>query len=487
MTMTLLKPFNTPTQFMYPPVIPAATLDTHALQKGQADAAYQAASDVLGSLAGLSVVAGKGLYGSANDTLAMYNLSTYMRSISNPADQAAFMTSIGLGTGDEPTFAGLTVTGDVVFSGTSLRTTAEQMIVNSNFAQMNSGYTGTTAQTGGMVIIRGRNGSKSVLNATGAGVFTPGVDGVSDPSVTVAFNLLDLANQPNTGDIVYISGTTLNSGLYEVSGRDSGPDVIYLRSTNHGETDRVLDFTLDDVQAEENDAIQIQVVNVTSVRASGTTLQVATGSSSSAFTYKTLFTTSDAPDSLTVTRDSTNYDNSTGSLADNFSGIDTVLGDHESRLSTAEGTISTQGTSISTLQTDVGSLQDFDSSLGGTGGADLIGVNTSGTGLTGPKVQDALQALKSAIDGVGSPTPHDATFNNTSSWTLNNGVYKIAVSAGTHGKGTKPTVDVWSLVSGDVYQVDNERVIVQVDDMSGDFTIYVSGADDRFAGKYVVR
>ena len=89
--------------------------------------------------------------------------------------------------------------------------------------------------------------------------------------------------------------------------------------------------------------------------------------------------------------------------------------------------------------------------------------------------------------GGGGPSPsgpaerHVGTFNNTTDWTLNTGLYELTVTAATHGKGVTPNVLVYETV-GLTFELVNTVVILNA---SGDVTIQVTSTpDNRFNGKW---
>lgn len=84
----------------------------------------------------------------------------------------------------------------------------------------------------------------------------------------------------------------------------------------------------------------------------------------------------------------------------------------------------------------------------------------------------------------GGPAERFSTiFNATSSWTLASPDYTIAITAGVHGKGTTPNVQIYELVSGS-YELVYPTISI---DVSGNVTIKVNESPDtRFAGAILI-
>ena len=125
-------------------------------------------------------------------------------------------TNLGVGTGDSPTFAGGTFTGDVLVqgnmsvTGASVVTSSEIQLISDNHLYLNAGYTTAVGQTGGLVV----NFQPSATATTvAAGGFTAGVNAVSNPRVITVGSATFAA-----GDIVQFSGANKpeNNGLFEV-------------------------------------------------------------------------------------------------------------------------------------------------------------------------------------------------------------------------------------------------------------------------------
>lgn len=74
----------------------------------------QAFDDGLNSIAGLTTSADKMIYTTAADTYAVAALTAFARTLLDDANAAAARTTLGLGTTDAPTLAGLTLTGPFI-------------------------------------------------------------------------------------------------------------------------------------------------------------------------------------------------------------------------------------------------------------------------------------------------------------------------------------------------------------------------------------
>lgn len=135
---------------------------------------------------------------------------------------------------DTVEFGGDVVVGNLSVTGTKFTNSAETVLVADNHTYVNAGYTTNSAQTGGLVV--NYLPTSTTDDTVGAGVFTAGSDGVSDPTVTTQG-----AATFSAGDLVQISGSAENDGLYEVHTHSIG--TLTIRSTADGVTNQVEDFT----------------------------------------------------------------------------------------------------------------------------------------------------------------------------------------------------------------------------------------------------
>ena len=152
--------------------------------------------------------------------------------------------------------------GDLTVSGTKFTNSAETVLVADNHTYVNAGYTTNSAQTGGLVV--NYLPTSTTDDTVGAGVFTAGVDGVSDPTVTTQGG-----GTFSAGDLVQISGSAENDGLYEVHTHSTGtPNTLTIRSTADGVTNQVEDFTNGQFVANAGDTgATITKVTVSVIRA----------------------------------------------------------------------------------------------------------------------------------------------------------------------------------------------------------------------------
>lgn len=139
---------------------------------------------------------------------------------------------------------------------------AENVDFAANFLLLNSDYALPVAQTGGVAVSYLPTATKTTT--VGYGVFTPGVDGVSDPTVTTLGAATFALN-----DLILVLGTANdgeNDGLYEVVSHAA--NLLTLRSTDAGVTDRAEAFTRDQLVANAGDVgATIVKVNIAVLRA----------------------------------------------------------------------------------------------------------------------------------------------------------------------------------------------------------------------------
>jgi len=235
------------------------------------------------SFAALATAADKLPYTTGADTWAETAITAAGRAILDDADAAAQATTLGLGTGSAVTHASLTLTGAlsvagaVSFTGTPVLVDAEHVDLRSNYLQLNLDYVTAVAQTAGFVA----NYLPTATATTVNGNYTAGVDGVSDPTVVTTGSATFAVT-----DLVMISGSTNNDGLYEVQGHTG--TTLALKSTSNGVTNRVELFTLDQLVAGASDGAAITKVTVSALRC-GTDGAWETGSGSqTGITYSDL-------------------------------------------------------------------------------------------------------------------------------------------------------------------------------------------------------
>jgi hypothetical protein len=170
---------------------------------------------------------------------------------------ATLRTSLGLGTGDDVQFSMVTathgvfsgnvdVTGNLRVQGSKTYIEGEFVASAANYTLLNAGYTTNSAQEVGFVA--NYLPTSTTDSTTGAGVFTAGVDGVSDPTVTTAGS-----GTFSASDLILIAGSAnaANDGLYEVVSHTG--TTLTIRSTSNGTTDQIEGFTADQFEAHAGD------------------------------------------------------------------------------------------------------------------------------------------------------------------------------------------------------------------------------------------
>lgn len=117
--------------------------------------------------------------------------------------------------------ANLTMTGDLRVQGSRVFVDAENVQLRQNYSVFNADYVTDAAQSGGIVV----NYDPTVTTTTvAAGGFVAGVDAVSNPTVEVAATAGFAA-----ADIILISGSTTNDGVYEVDALLAAPARLRIR------------------------------------------------------------------------------------------------------------------------------------------------------------------------------------------------------------------------------------------------------------------
>lgn len=151
--------------------LPIANGGTGATTAGAALTALggQPIDATLTALAGLATGADKVAYSTGTDTFSQADLTSFARTLLDDANAGAARTTLGVGTGDSPTFAGLTIadTGNIVLAtgtGTKIGTATGQKLGFFNAAPVaqQAGTGETTGATGG-------GGTTAHINATFTG------------------------------------------------------------------------------------------------------------------------------------------------------------------------------------------------------------------------------------------------------------------------------------------------------------------------------
>lgn len=206
---------------------------------------------------------------------------------------ATARTSLGLGTGNSPEFTNMTLTGNLKVNGAMEVVLSTIDIHAADYMILNGAYTSNTAMAAGVAIVtKGSTTTQSVA----AGGFTAGSVGVGNPAIEVSST-----TGFSGGDLVQVSGSTSNDGIYEVQGVLTTPTRLDLRGV--GLHARVEDFTKNDVTTEAG-AGTVTKCTVTVLRA-GTdgALEVASGNTTG-FSFVDIATQGSKSESVTsITND----------------------------------------------------------------------------------------------------------------------------------------------------------------------------------------
>jgi hypothetical protein len=151
--------------------LPIANGGTGATAAGAALTALggQPLDATLTALAGLATGADKLAYSTGTDTFSQTDLTSFARTILDDANAGAVRTTLGVGTGDSPTFAGLTIAdaGNIVLAtgtGTKIGTATGQKL-----AFYNSTPVVQHSTTGEITGVSGGSGTNIHANATFTG------------------------------------------------------------------------------------------------------------------------------------------------------------------------------------------------------------------------------------------------------------------------------------------------------------------------------
>lgn len=123
-------------------------------------------------------------------------------------------SALALGLADSPTFAGLTVNGNLLVNGTKTFVHGEVQEFTNEYLTLNADYTGNTAMSVGLVTTL-----RAINNTSVTGSFVAGF-GQTDARVTVADANLFVAH-----DLIHVHGATINNGFYEVRAVE-GSDLV---------------------------------------------------------------------------------------------------------------------------------------------------------------------------------------------------------------------------------------------------------------------
>lgn len=171
------------------------------------------------------------------------------------------------------------VSGNLAVTGATIASDAEVHLITDPHINLNQDYTSTSATTSGVVV--NYQATSTATLCSGAGVFTAGVAGVSNPTVTTTSSATF-----SLGDIIQIAASTdtTNNGLFEVLSHVG--TLLTIRGV--GLTGTVEDFSQTQFASTTDINCIIHKVNVSCMR-SGTDGAWETGKgSASGITYSDL-------------------------------------------------------------------------------------------------------------------------------------------------------------------------------------------------------
>lgn len=209
------------------PAAQAPAKAVYATGGGQAlvpsDISAQPVDATLTALAALATGADKLAYSTGADTFSQTDFTAFARMLLDDASQGVARTTLGVGTTDSPTFAGLTVAGDLNVTGARVVIGGEKTAIADNYVDLNANYITEAAQECGFVANYDPSPGVAQQNIA-AGGFVAGVPAVSNPTVEVAATTGFVA-----GQIVRVQGSTLNDGFYEVDGLLATPARLRIK------------------------------------------------------------------------------------------------------------------------------------------------------------------------------------------------------------------------------------------------------------------
>ena len=282
-----------------------------------------------------------------------------------------------IATTSSPEFAGLTITGDILHQGGSFLGDAEQIDLRANYLLQNTDYVAAVGVTAGLVA--NYLPTATADTTVGAGVVTAGVDGVSDPTITTVGAATFAAT-----DIVMISGSDNdgeNDGIFEVQGHAG--NVLTLKSTDNGVSNRVEAFTLDQVTANAGDVgMAITKITVTVLRTGADGIWEVGSGSQTGIVYSDLLRASDVGSIAQA------YDASLVSLAALATAADklpyaTALDTYAETGLTAYARTLLDDADAATARATLGLKDTWTMAVLGAWAIDGDGANTNGAGLVG--------------------------------------------------------------------------------------------------------
>jgi uncharacterized delta-60 repeat protein len=167
--------------------------------------------------------------------------------------------AMNLNVGGDVTVTGTTILdGNLIVNGTTTSVDSEVVNIADNYMAINSGYTAASAETGGLVVNYLPTDLKHTIGSFG---FVAGVVGVSPVRLGVSESTIIFTS----GDIVQISGSVQNDGIYEFQNYPNSGE-IHLRGI--GGVAPTEDFSQNQLVTDTSSGT-ITKVNVSVIRANG--------------------------------------------------------------------------------------------------------------------------------------------------------------------------------------------------------------------------
>ena len=190
-------------------------------------------------------------------------------SLINAASAAGARSTLGLDTGNSPTFTDLTLTGNLTVNGVRTTVGGETTAFSDNYLNLNSGYTADAAQSVGIVA----NYDPTTVTTTVNGSYVAGINATSNPTVGTTG-----AATFSAGDIIQITASAggKNDGFFEVQSHSS--NVLTIKGI--GTVGPSEEWSQNQFTAGSSDGANITKVNVSVIRCDSTgTWQLGKGAS----------------------------------------------------------------------------------------------------------------------------------------------------------------------------------------------------------------
>ncbi len=185
------------------------------------------------------------------------------------------------------------VEGNFVVEGTTSTVESETVIVNDNHLYLNNGYTTVSAQTGGLAV---NYLPTATTDTVTAGAFVAGVASTSNPTVVTVG-----AATFSAGDLIQVSGSAENDGLYEVNSHAA--NLLTIRGI--GTVAATEDFTQNNFVANASDNATLTKVNVSVIRVGTDGIPETAAGSVTPFTFADLSIAADLANNFVFAHDVT--------------------------------------------------------------------------------------------------------------------------------------------------------------------------------------